>query len=85
MSRLDGGRRAASHPAILRGRPGPMQRPQGPEGEGRGRGVGMSVIDAVADWSLGHAYTGLETKARLGGRVVGGNQRKRGSCGGEMI
>lgn len=52
---------------------------RGPGGEGE-RGVetvvGVSVIDAAADWSLEHAYTGTETKARLGGLGVwGGNQR----------
>lgn len=33
------------------------------EGGGGGGGGGLAVIDAAADWSVRHAYTGTETKA----------------------
>lgn len=72
------------------GRPGPTQRPEDQREEGWGRVeavVGVSVIDAAAEWSLRHAYTGTETKARPGGLGgVGGNQRLRGvGVGSEWI
>lgn len=83
--KLNGRGRAATHPATVGGRPGPTQRPedQGEEGErGVETVVGVSVIDAAADWSLGHAYTGTETKARLGGLRCGGVIKDRGGLAG---
>lgn len=40
--------------------------------------VGVSVIDATADWGPRHAYMGKETKARLGGLACGGQSKIEG-------